>query len=335
MRPSEPIQARAVQVLAGLPAPLKRLIAGRPVRRDGLVLDLDAQLVVRAERLSPRPPVEQRGAERGRDDLRASSRMVAGRCAPLRSVRPLRLAGLGARLYEPHDATGALLVFFHGGGWVVGDLDTHDAPCRALAHAAGITVLSVDYRCAPEHCFPAPVDDAVAAFREAATRCDELGVDPQRIAVGGDSAGGHLAAMVALRCCEDDIAPAFQLLIYPATDLAETYPSARTFAEGFLLTKANMDWYEAQFVPDPAAKEEASPLRAADLSGACPALVVTAGFDPLRDEGEAYAEALREAGVKTILRRHPGQVHGFFNMTAFASAREAISETAGVLRASV
>jgi acetyl esterase len=339
----ERLDALAIRALAALPPRVKRVLAGPPTVRDGLQLDVDAQLVLKVDGRAARPPLQDRTPAEAREDMRSSCRVVSGPPRQLAEVGAVTIAGaagrLPARLYVPHEAEdgGPLIVFFHGGGWVVGDLDTHDAPCRLLAHAAGMRVLAVEYRLAPEHRYPAPVDDAIAAFRDAAARADELRIDASRIAVAGDSAGGHLATMVALATRDGDgPAPAFQALIYPATDFVETHPSARTFAEGFLLTKANMDWYEAQFVPDPADKPAASPLRAPDLSGAAPALIVTAGFDPLRDEGEAYAARLREAGVRTILRRHPDQIHGFFNLVAAGPrAREAISEIAGVLRAAL
>jgi acetyl esterase len=200
-------------------------------------------------------------------------------------------------------------------------------------------VLSVEYRRAPEHRFPAPVDDALAAFRDAVARAAELGADPDRIAVAGDSAGGHLAAVTAQQSLRDGgPSPAFQLLVYPVTDCVETAASRITFAEGFILTKPNMDWYEEQFFgPDGDRRDpRGSPLLAGDLSGLAPALVVTAGFDPLRDEGEAYARRLREAGVRTLLRRHAGYVHGFINALANGPGpREAIAEMGGVLRAAL
>ena len=323
MSPAERAQAAAFRALAQLPPRAKRRIAGAPETKDGNTLDLDAQLVVRLERMNPRPPVEERGHVQGREDLLVSTRMVAGPPAELRKVHDATVAGRRARMYLPHDAQDTLVLFFHGGGWTVGDLDSHDAPCRALARAAQMPVMSIDYPLAPEHPWPEPLDHALAAFDEARQR-------HERIVVAGDSAGGHLAAMVALR------RPAvFQLLIYPATDFTHTYDSERLFAEGYLLTKRNMDFYEAQFVPDPADKRPASPLHAENLAEAPPAYVVTAGFDPLRDEGEVYAAKLGEAGVRTTLRRHPGQVHGFLNMTALPSTREAIAEMAGALRASV
>jgi acetyl esterase len=317
------VQSAVLRALMALPRPVKRLVAGSPIRRDGLELDLDAQLVVRLDRLNPRPEVQDRTPQDARQDLRDACAVVAGPRDAMAEVRRLDRA----RLYVPHGDTGAVLVYYHGGGWVVGDLDSHDAPCRALAAASGARVLSVDYRLAPEHPWPAPLEDALAAFE----RGVELAGDPSRVAVGGDSAGGHLAAWVALRA-----EPAFQLLIYPATDIGSQRPSKGLFGEGFLLTKPNMDYYEAQLLRGGAGAREVSPLHADDLAQAAPAMVVTAGFDPLRDEGEAYAEALREAGVPVILRRHVGQVHGFVNMTAAGPGpREAIAEMGGALRAAL
>src|SRR3954471_2503886 len=329
----ERIEAAVLRGLLALPPAVRRRIAGQPVVRDGLTLDLDTQVLLKLDGLDPRPPVETRTPEQARGDLARSARVVAGRPLPMVSVAPTSVAGMPARLYVPHDETGALLVYFHGGGWVVGDLDTHDAPCRALATASGARVLSVDYRLAPEHPFPAPVDDALAAFRDAVT----LAPDPARVAVGGDSAGGHLAAVTAQQAAADGgPAPAFQLLIYPVTDCADVHPSRRTFAEGFFLTKPNMDYYEACFLPPGTDKHDprVSPLHAADLSGVAPALVVTAGFDPLRDEGEAYAARLAQDGVPVILRRHAGFVHGFANMLGAGQGwRTAVAEMGGVLRA--
>lgn len=341
MSPLDRALALLLRALLALPAAVKRALAGRPVRRDGLELDLDAQLVLRLGELSPRPPLDGRTPAQARADLVRSTALVAGRPEPIAEVRELEVAGaagpLRARLYAPVRAVTPLLVYFHGGGWVVGDLETHDATCRLLARAAGVRVLSVDYRLAPEHPYPAAIEDALAAFRDAAARAGELGADPARAGVGGDSAGGHLAAWVAQRAArEGGPAPVVQLLVYPATDFVEDRPSKALFAEGFLLTRPNIDWYERQFLQDLALREEASPLRAADLSGLAPAIVLTAGFDPLRDEGEEYAERLRAAGVPVVLRRHEGQVHGFFSMVGAGRApREAVAETAGMLRAAL
>jgi len=333
---------QAVVLLArgvvALPPRAKRVLAGRPIEADGHRLDLDTQLAVRLDRARPRSPGAGTTAEQAREETRQAARLVAGVPVPMAEVTETTVAGgagpLRARLYVPPEAAGTtrgpLLVFFHGGGNVAGDIDTHDAPCRLLAAGAGVRVLSVDYRLAPEHPFPAAVDDALAAFRDVAARPGAFGADPARLAVGGDSAGGRLAAVVA----QHD-RPAFQLLIYPATDNTRVYPSERLFAEGFFLTKESMDWYEDQFLPpgtDPA-DPRVSPLLAPDLSGVAPALVVTAGFDPLRDEGEAYAARLRAAGVHAVTRRFPGFVHGFLNAVGVGrGGREAVLEIAGALR---
>ncbi len=215
-----------------------------------------------------------------------------------------------------------------------GSVATHDRSCRLLARLAGVRVLSVEYRLAPEHRYPAAADDALAAYTHVAREPESFGADPARLAVGGDSAGGNLAAALALDLRDSDLPqPAFQLLIYPACDLAGTYESELTFARGYFLTKANMDWYSDQYVPDRERRRDprVSPLLADDLSGLPPAYVATALADPLRDEGEAYARKLGEAGVSVVLQRHP-HIHGFFNLSATRSGREALTLMAGALR---
>ncbi len=346
-RPPIAVERAVVRAIGALPASVKRRIAGAPIERDGLRLDLDTQLLLRlGERTAP-PPAAQRTVAQARADLRHDATVVAGPQIPLAEVQETTVDGasgpLRARLYTPeqaHDAQpGPLVVYFHGGGWVCGDLDTHDGPCRALARSSGIRVLSVEYRLAPEHPFPAPVDDALAAFESVAAGAGTLAVDPNRIALAGDSAGGHLAAVTARQAsAAGGPAPAFQLLIYPVTDLSRVSESRRTFATGFVLTSEAMDWYEPRFLGQHGDRHDprASPLLAEDLSGCPPALVVTAGFDPLRDEGEAYAEALQAAGVRTILRRYPGYVHGFMHASAIGrGAGEALAEIGGVLRAAL
>jgi acetyl esterase len=207
-------------------------------------------------------------------------------------------------------------VFFHGGGWVVGGLDSHDATCRQLALGSGCTVVSVDYRLAPEHPFPAAVADATAAFRF--VRDNPLPDDvPLAVAVMGDSAGGNLAAVVSARMRDGgEPMPVAQGLIYPSTDLRLQTRSAELFSRGFLLTRADMDWYRRQYAPDPGTWTDpaASPLLAPSHAGLPPTWVWTAGFDPLRDEGAAYAEALRQAGVTAHHRCFTDQVHGFASM---------------------
>jgi acetyl esterase len=341
------LEMAAARTIAALPPAAKRRIAGQPIRRDGLELDLDMQVLLKLEARNPRPPLSTRTPAQAREDLRHAVSLAAGAPVALAGIRETTIAGaagpLPARLYVPDDseaaAQGPLLVYYHGGGWVAGDIDTHDQPCRLLAKTSGARVLSVGYRLSPEHRFPAPVDDALAAFRDAVARSEELGVDAARVAVAGDSAGGHLAAVTARQSLADGgPTPAFQLLIYPVTDCVEVAASRETFAEGFILTKPNMDWYEQQFLGADGDRHDprASPLLADDLSGGPPALVVTAGFDPLRDEGEAYARRLREAGVRTLLRRHSGYVHGFIHaLIGGPGPREALAEMGGVLRAAL
>ncbi len=261
---------------------------------------------------------------------------------PLAEVRALVLEGpagpVPARLYipDPGEEPAPCLVYFHGGGWVIGGLDTHDAACRRLAREAGVRVVSVDYRLAPEHPYPAAADDCTAALDAVAARAAELGVDPARLAVGGDSAGGNLAAVVARRARDRGGPPLrFQLLIYPVTDCDFDRPSYRENARGYLLEAPHMEWFWGHYVPDPRRRLEpdASPLRAADLAGLPPALVQTAEFDPLRDEGEAYAARLRQAGVPVAATRYDGLTHGFAAFApVVARAREAAEEAAGALR---
>jgi len=343
LSPLQRAEAAGARAIAALPPRVKRRLAGRPIHRDGLELDLDTQLVVKLAERNKRSLVG-RSAPDAREEMRSAVRVVEGPRIELPNVYETTVAGaavpLRARVYVPEEAAaqvpGALTVYYHGGGWVRGDLDTHDQPCRLLAKTSGTTVVSVDYRLAPEHPFPAPVDDALAAFRDAVARAGELGVDPARVAVAGDSAGAHLAAVTAQQCAAGGgPAPAFQLLIYPVTDSAEKAPSRTTFADGFILTKEEMDWYEERFLaPDDDRRDpRVSPLWAADLSGVAPALVVTAGFDPLRDEGEAYARRLGQAGVRCLLRRHSGYVHGFIHFFALGpGSRQAVAEMGGVLR---
>ena len=225
------------------------------------------------------------------------------------------------RLYRPLGATdGAalpVLVYYHGGGWVIGDLDTHDSLCRELANAAGCAVVAVDYRMGPEHRFPAAVNDCIAATRWVREHAAELHLDATRLAVGGDSAGGNLAAVVAITARDSgDLPIAFQLLIYPATDQHRSAPSHATNGQGYLLTRETMDYFTGHYIADPAqyADWRASPLLHPDLSKLPPALVLTAGYDPLRDEGAAYAKRLSAAGNRASYLCFERQIHGFITM---------------------
>lgn len=254
--------------------------------------------------------------------------------ADLAEVRDLDADGVPCRLYRPHGERGGLLVYLHGGGWVIGDLDTHDGICRSLAERSGHAVLAVDYRLAPEHPYPAAVDDAVVATTWAAAHAPGLGIDADRIAIGGDSAGGNLAAIVAQRRV---VALRFQLLVYPAVDLTMSQPSHEENRDAPVLTRSVMEYFVGHYVPDPSRRSEpgASPLLVDDsaLVGLPPALVVTAEFDPLRDEGEAYASRLTAAGVAASAVRFVGHFHGFFSMLGILDDTEAAHAlTAAMLR---
>lgn len=249
-------------------------------------------------------------------------------------VSELQLGGCDVTRYRPHDATGAGLVFFHGGGWVLGSRRTHDGPCRHLAAASGATVFNVEYRLAPEHRFPAAFDDAVSSTRELLAGADAA-IDPARIAVAGDSAGGNLAAAAAIALRGSDI-PGLraQLLIYPAVDATMTAPSHLEFSDGPFLTGTDMRWFYEQYSPgaDPA-DQRLSPLSAEDHGDLPAALILTAENDVLRDEGEAYAMALARAGVDATASRHLGATHGFFGWThAAAPSRAAMFLAASWLR---
>ncbi len=348
MSPAERFQSLLARAAVGLPAAALRALGGPPIVRDGQTLDPEVQILLRMLEIDPRPSLEQLTPSQGREAILREARSVAGPPLPLAEVRETTVEGaagpLRARLYVPEecaaDPASGLLLFFHGGGWVVGSLDSHDAPCRMLARSGGVRVLSVDYRLAPEHRFPAAADDAHAALTHVHANAAAYGTDPERIAVGGDSAGGNLSAVCSLRAArEGGPAPAFQLLIYPVTDnSSQGTASYGLFGDGFFLTDAQMTWYRAHyFGADEAALSRdpaASPLLADDLTGLAPAHVVTAGFDPLRDEGEAYAARLAEAGVPVTLRRQSGLIHGFVNaIGAGRSSRDAVAEMGGVLRA--
>lgn len=339
------VTGRVLQFLCGLPAPLQRVVAWRPVKIDGQVLETDMQLLLELTRLAPEPELETLSAPEARAELRRVALALEGPKVPVARVEQIELPGpagpVGARVYVPEEERTPLplLVYLHGGGWVRGDLDTHDNTCRFLARNSGVLVLSVDYRLAPEHPFPAAVDDAFAAFRFAVENAGEFGADPAAVAVGGDSAGGNLSAAVAqLAKADGGPTPAFLLAIYPATDFSTKRESYELFHDGFFLTDSHLDWYRTRYLPDEQAALDprASPLLAEDLSGLPAAYVATAGFDILRDEGEEYAARLRKAGVPVALRRHRGLIHGFANMTGVGrSARYAMLEVAGALRVGI
>ncbi len=313
-----------VKVIPWVPTRVVRLLAGgRSVTIDGNTLDPTLQLMLSAQRAAG---IE--GLAVG-NDVAASRALMRETCLGFAGpqvhvgVSDVSIPGpagqIPARHYRPWTAEPTpLLVFYHGGGWTIGDLDTHDALCRLTCRDADVHVLSIDYRLAPEHPAPAAVDDAYAAFRWAHEHAGDLGAIPDKVVVGGDSAGGNLAAVVSqLARADGGALPVLQWLIYPRTDFTAKTRSLSLFAEGFLLTKHDMDWFEAQYLGDSdlePADPRVSPLLADTLSGLPPALIATAGFDPLRDEGDRYAAALRDAGTPVDLRSSGSLTHGFASL---------------------
>lgn len=348
-RMSEPVMSKTELAKAAffrramsLPPALMRRLAGPPVEIEGRTLSLQTQFMLRLQKVARERPAESFPVPQGRLALRAQA-LVAGGLQPIGQVHDRTVRGaagpLTARLYVPRGVTrpGPMLVFFHGGGMIYGDLDSHDAVCRVLAEEAGLRVLSVDYRLAPEHPFPAGVEDAWAAYEWVASHAADYDADPTRLAVAGDSAGAYLSAVVALRAAREGVPLAFQLLLYPVTDMTASSESRQTYGRGFFLTTEFMtlatDLYLAGHDPkDP----RASVLYADIPEGVAPALVTTAGFDPLRDEGQAYAERLDAAGVRVEHREYADQIHGYINLlTVEGSARTALLDSAAALRAAL
>ncbi len=289
------------------------------------------------------PPTHTLSAQDARAFYRERRAVLQPEPQAVAEVKELQATGphgpIPLRLYKPLPASTEVLpvlVYYHGGGWVIGDLDTHDTLCRELANMAGCAVVAVDYRMAPEHRFPAAVDDVIAATRWVHRQAASLGLDASRIAVGGDSAGGNLAAVVALAERDSgDLPLVFQLLIYPATDQRRGAPSHTTNAEGYLLTKETIDYFHGHYIVDVAHDLDwrASPLLHADLSKLPPALVITAGFDPLRDEGMDYAVRLTESGNRAAYVCFERQIHGFITMgKVLDEANTAVSLCAAELR---
>jgi acetyl esterase len=291
------------------------------------------------------PPLESLPPAEARKRAAESFAPVAGVLEPLRFIENLRIPGplgeIPIRVYTPDaPAPRPAMVYFHGGGWVLCDLDTHEVVCSAIAHRAGAVVVSVDYRLAPEHKFPAAVTDAYAATTWVSANAARLGIDPAGISVGGDSAGGNLAAVVSLKSRnENGPAIALQALVYPVTDLSSTSTvSYLEFAEGYQLSKSMMEWFRDQYLPDSGAARDpyASPLLAPDLRGLPPAVILTAECDPLRDEGEAYGKRLAEAGVPVTCTRYAGMIHPFFSLSgAIPRALDAFQQVADAIRTAV
>ena len=286
------------------------------------------------------PPIEQLSLAEARA-VRSEMIEAAGPEQAVAEVQNRSVPGpagpIAVRVYRPvKDEVLPVLIFFHGGGFVICNLDTHDRTCRALANASRCVVISVDYRLAPENKYPAAVDDAYAATRYIAGHAGEFGVDPNRIAVGGDSAGGNLATVVSL-LSRDRGGPRlkFQLLIYPLVDFYDQSPSMQQYAEGYFLTRAGMDWFTQSYLPSREAGLEpsASPMNATDFRGLPPAMIMTAECDPLRDQGEAYARKLQAAGVPVELKRYEGMIHPFLQFAAVLdTAKVAMKDAASAVR---
>ena len=302
-------------------------------------IDPQAWFILKQLEAAGAPPMELLTPEQAR--MAADFRLLAGVPEEVERVEnrmiPVPGGEIAVRIYTPAgDGPLPALVYYHGGGWVIGNLDTVDVPCRMLANRADCVVVSVDYRLAPEHKFPTAADDAYAAAKWVAENAASIQVDPERIAVGGDSAGGNLAAVVALMARDQgDLSLAYQMLLYPVTNHSYETDSYRDNADGYFLTKNTMVWFWNHYLRDEQDGQNpyASPLLADDLSGLPPAIVITAGFDPLRDEGEAYAARLREAGVPVEATRYDGMIHGFFWMPgALTEGVNAINQAGNALK---
>jgi acetyl esterase len=310
-----------VKAVLGAPSGLLRRFAGPAIRSpDGLELDLQTQVLLRMMQLTEEPLLHEGTLEQARRRMERSASLLDYADTSAVAIEDLTVSGgdgpRRARVFRPNGRGRGALVWFHGGGFVVGSISSHEGICRELARRAKVTVISVDYRLAPEHPFPAGTEDAIASTRWVLQNASVLGIDAGAVAVGGDSAGGNLSAVVARVLAGEELRPAFQLLVYPATDATRSHASHTMFRQGFILTSASIDWFMDHWLGarDLTRDPRASPLFAEDLRGLPPALVVTAGFDPLRDEGRRYAERMRQAGNEVELFSAVGMIHGFFSM---------------------
>ncbi len=336
------VQGRAAHLALRMPLSWVNILAGPPVTVDGRILDGRTQWFLRLLTKSGLQSLSELGVAKARAEFDLFQAMMGGRPATVGEIIDRTIDGpdgrLRIRLYRPAGAVSRLLptiLYFHGGGFVIGSLEGYDLPCRFFCAETGCALVAVDYRLAPEHKFPAAINDAMAAYAWLASEPAGVGIDPARIVVAGDSAGGTIAAVLAQQLRGTAHAPCLQWLIYPATDLSGQSRSHESCAEGFFLTRVDLEWFSAQYLnrPEEIADPRASPLRAADLSNLPPALVFTAGFDPLRDEGRAYADRLAAAGVKTVHREFDTLIHGFVGMRgALHAAARAMDDMVAGLR---
>jgi acetyl esterase len=335
------LQGKAANLAVRMPIAWINILAGAPVSVDGRTLDGRAQWLLQLLARTGQTPVEQTSVMEARTDYDTLMLEMGGRPAPIGEMVDRTIEGpagrLRVRVYRPADTVARLLpaiLYFHGGGWVMGSLEGYDLVSRYLCARSGCALIALDYRLAPEHKFPAGIEDAVAAYRWLAREATGLGLDPARIVVAGESAGGNVAAAAAQLLRDEERPPCLQWLIYPNTDLGFDTASFRSCGEGFLLTRAAMEWFRGHYLKDISEIDDprASPLRAADLTRLPPALIYTAGFDPLRDEGHAYADRLTSAGVKTVHREFDSLIHGFVGLrgTVQAAARAMDDMVAGL-----
>jgi acetyl esterase len=351
------LRGHAANLALRMPISWVNILAGPPAVIDGRTLDGRTQWFLKLLARSGQKPLHQLSVTEAREEFESFQIALSGRPATVGSIvdRTIAIAGKGSdngsgdgsgngsgvrlrvRCYKPFGVGPQPLptvLYFHGGGWTIGSLEAYDAPLRFFCARIGCAVLAVDYRLAPEHKFPAAVDDAVATFHWLAANAAGLGLDPGRIVVAGDSAGGTLAAVVSQLTRGDVHRPCLQWLIYPCTDLGGSAPSHESCGTGFLLSREDMAWCRGHYLTDPAeeADPRASPLRQPDLSGQPPALIFTAGFDPLRDEGKQYADRLSQSGGKVVYREFDSLIHGFIGMRGAlqAAARAMDDMVAGV-----
>lgn len=321
-------ESRFLQGLMSLPiGTLLKVFRQKPVVIDGQTLDPEMQMVLILRKLKKAPGMGDRPPEVSRKHIFRDAR-VHGICVENIHSEDIEIPSpeghsIKARLYQrehSHTKPQALLVFLHGGGFVLGDVESYDHICRFICEQASVSVFSVDYRLAPEHPFPSGINDSLAAYRWALANAQRLNADPERFAVGGDSAGANFATHIA-QAMTSEVAgqPIFQWLIYPTADRTRSYPSSTLFADGFFLRAKDIDYFTEHYQSSSISDERVSPIHG-KLQGLPPALIVTAGFDPLRDEGESYAEALKKAGNQVELLRFPGMIHGFINMIGFSPA---------------